>query len=98
MQVAQALRDKCQRFLAEQLPEHQLDVARAAGTLAAFNKSNSRPTDDMLVDQNSPAAAAGMTLAYEIVTFLYRCCVLKLGWDRVKSVGICVCGRLDCWL
>lgn len=64
MQVAEALRDKCQHFLAEQLPEHQLDVARAAGTLAAFNESNGRSTDeDMTVDENSPAAAAGMPLA-----------------------------------
>lgn len=79
-QVAQGLRDRYQSFLAEQLPEHQLDVARAAGTFAAFNESNSRPTDDMLVDQNSPAAAAGMTLAREVVRYLCRCCILSLGW------------------
>lgn len=69
MQVAQALRDRCQHFLAEQLPEHQLDVARAAGTLAAFNEPNGRSTDDdTTLDENSPAAAAGMPLAEAVYT------------------------------
>lgn len=71
MQVAQALRDRCQRFLAEQLPEHQLDVARAAGTLAAFNESDARPTEDMVVDQSTSAAAAGVSLASAIITYHY---------------------------
>lgn len=60
VKVAQALRDKCQRFLAGQLPEHQLDVARAAGTLAAFNEPDANPTDEMSVDQSSLAAGTGM--------------------------------------
>lgn len=69
LQVAQALRDRCQHFLAEQLPEHQLDVARAAGTLAAFNESNGRSTDeDMPVDEYSPVADAGMPLAEALLT------------------------------
>ena len=79
MQVAQALRDRCQRFLVDQLPEHQLDVTRAAGTHAAFNESENRPTDDMLVDQNSSAAASGVPYALATVTYLWRCCVLRLG-------------------
>ena len=98
MQVAQALRDRCQRFLAEQLPQHQVDVSRAAGTLAAFNESDGRPTDEMLVDQNSPEAAAGEPLADAIVTDLWRFCLVKVGWVHLKSVSICTCSRLDCWL
>ena len=56
MQVAQALKEKCQRFLADQLPEHQSQLAQAAGTETPQNESQPSSTDDMQVEQISETA------------------------------------------
>ena len=56
VQVAQALREKCQRYLAGQLPSNQADVAQAAGALPAGNESIKTSTNDMEVDQSSSVA------------------------------------------
>ena len=60
MQVAQALRDKCQRYLAGQLPNNQADVAQAAGIVPASNEPTVSPTNNMQVDDDSQVA--GMLL------------------------------------
>ena len=62
LQVAQSLRDKCQKFLSGQLPDHQSDVAQAAGPIAAPNEPSDAPTDGMLVDQSSQVEVAGRPL------------------------------------
>ena len=56
MQVAQALREKCQRYLAGQLPNNQADVAQAAGIAPASNEPTVSPTNDMQVDSDSQVA------------------------------------------
>lgn len=60
MQVAQALREKCQRYLAGQLPNNQADVAQAAGVVPASNEPTVSPTNNMQVDNDSQGA--GMLL------------------------------------
>jgi len=56
VQVAQALRERCQRYLAGQLPSHQADVAQAAGIVPASNEPTISPTNDMQVDNDSQVA------------------------------------------
>ncbi|KAL0049173.1 hypothetical protein WJX82_008148 [Trebouxia sp. C0006] len=56
LQVAQALREKCQRYLAGQLPNNQADVAQAAGVVPASNEPTVSPTNDMQVDNDSQGA------------------------------------------
>ncbi len=56
VQVAQALREKCQRYLAGQLPNNQADVAQAAGIVPASNEPTVSPTNDMQVDNDSQVA------------------------------------------
>jgi len=56
VQVAQALREKCQRYLAGQLPNNQADVAQAAGIVPSSNESTVSPTIDMQVDNDSQVA------------------------------------------
>ncbi len=60
VQVAQALREKCQRYLTGQLPNNQADVAQAAGIVPASNESTVSPTNDMQLDNDSQVA--GMLL------------------------------------
>ncbi len=56
VQVAQALRDKCQCYLAGQLPNNQADVAQAAGIVPAGNEPSVSPTNDVQVDNGSQVA------------------------------------------
>ena len=56
VQVAQALREKCQRYLAGQLPNNQADVAQAAGIVPASNEPSFSSTNDMQLDNDSQVA------------------------------------------
>ena len=79
MQVAEALRQKRQRFLAEQLPNHQLEVTHAAGIVIQSmnlndpNECQLRSTHDMQVDQSSESAGAPLTGLGSIESMLDTC-------------------------
>ena len=68
VQVAQALRIKCQKFLSAQLPDNQSDVAQAARAVAAPNEPSDAATYDMQVDQSSQVGVAGVPLGPTIHT------------------------------